>query len=124
MLEPRSATAPALQARARVAAMLEAAGIAGTLDAGAFYPQPVGVLIGLPTRVTTSIGGALTFTVPVHVVSGDALNAPHVVDRLYTLADAVASATRTPPYRPTSWRGGPNAEPLPAIELEVFVIVQ
>ena len=110
-------------ARAAVLALLETAGIEATLDAGAFYPQPVGVLIGLPTLVGRTLA-ARTFELPVTVVSGDPLNSELAVDRLYALADDVAGALRTMAYRPTSYRGGVNAEPLPAIELTATLTTQ
>lgn len=117
-----AATAPANRARVALAALLADAGIPAALDAGAFYPQPVGVLVALPSLVARTMA-ARTFTIPVLVVAGDPVNTPLVVERLYALADDVANATRTPTYRASSWRGGPNAEPLPAVELEVTVTV-
>jgi hypothetical protein len=116
------ATTPASRARVAIATLLEDAGIAASLDAGAFYPQPIGVIVGLPRLVARTLA-ARSFVVPVLVVSGDAVNIPIVVDRLYALADDVATATRTASYRPSSWRGSPNAEPLPAVELDVTVTV-
>lgn len=116
------ATAPAARARSAIAKLLEDAGIEAALDAGAFFPQPIGVLIGLPTLNGANLS-ARQFSVPVLVVSGDPVSAPLVVDRLYALADDVATAVRTLAYRPSSWRGGPNAEPLPAVELDVTVTV-
>jgi len=101
---------------------LEDAGISATRDAGAFFPQPVGVLVGLPTLVSRGLA-ARTFTIPVLVVSGDPLNAPLAVDRVYALADDVAYALATEAYRPSSWRSSVNAEPLPAVELTVTVTV-
>jgi hypothetical protein len=102
-------------ARAATLALLEGAGIA-------FFPQPVGVLVGLPTLVGRTLA-ARTFELPVTVVSGDPLNSELAVDRLYALADDVAGALRTFAYRPTSWRGGVNAEPLPAIELTATLTI-
>lgn len=99
---------------------LEAAGITATGDAGAFYPQPVGVLVGLPTMIRRGLHSR-TFTVPVSVVSGDPLNDSHSVDRVYALADDCASAVRTDSYRPGSWAGSVNAEPLPALQMEATV---
>jgi hypothetical protein len=103
-------------------ALLAGAGIEASRDAGAFYPQPVGVLVGLPTLAGRLHAGR-TFTVPVLVVSGDPFNAELAVDRAYALADDVALALRTDNYRPSSWRSSVNAEPLPAIELAVTVTV-
>jgi hypothetical protein len=116
------ATAPANRARTAIEQLLADAGIEASTDAGAFFPQPIGVLVGLPTLVRANLA-ARVFTVPVLVVSGDPVSMPHVVDRLYALADDVATAVRTLAYRPSTWRGGPNAEPLPAVELDVTVTV-
>jgi hypothetical protein len=110
-------------ARRQLAAMLEAAGIESSIDAGAFYPQPVGVLVGLPALITRGLGSR-TFEVPVLVVSGDPLNSELAVDRVYSLADEVALALRAARYSPSSWRSSSNAEPLPAVELPVTVTVQ
>jgi hypothetical protein len=116
------ATSPAARTRAAVASLLADAGILSSLDAGAFYPQPIGVLVGLPALTGRTLGG-VTFELGVFVVSGDPLNAELTVDRLYALADDVALAVRSDTYRPSSWRGSPNAEPLPAIEVLVTVTV-
>jgi hypothetical protein len=102
--------------------LLADAGVEATRDAGAFFPQPVGVLVGLPTLASRTMAGR-TFTIPVFVVSGDPFNAEFAVDRAYALADEVALALRTDNYRPSSWRSSVNAEPLPAVELSVTVTV-
>jgi len=101
-------------------AQLQANGIEATRDAGAFYPQPIGVLVGLPTLVRRLAAGA-TYSVPVLVVSGDPLNEELAVDRLYALADDCARAVRADQYRPGSYQTSANAEPLPAIELAAIV---
>jgi len=98
------------------------AGIEATRDVGAFYPQPTGVLVGLPSLVGRG-QATRTFELPVLVVSGDPLNVELAVDRLYAIADDVALALRTDAYRPSSWRSSINAEPLPALELTVTVTV-
>lgn len=102
--------------------LLEAASIEATRDAGAFYPQPLGVLVGLPALVGRGQNGR-TFEIAVLVVSGDPLNTELAVDRLYTIADNVATVLRTAAYRPSSYRSSSNAEPLPAVELLVTVTV-
>ena len=112
----------ATRARAALEAELAEAGIEATGDAGAFHPQPVGVLIGLPTLVSRGLA-ASTFTIPVLVVSGDPLSTAPQVDRAFALADEVAAALSTAAYRPTSYRSSSSAEPLPAIELIVTVTV-
>jgi len=117
-----AAIAPALRARSALLEELEAAGIEATGDSGAFYPQPIGVLVGLPTLAGKLLDGR-TFTVPVTVVSGEALNNERIVSDLYTLADDVAGALSIVAYRPISWRASLNAEPLPALELVATVTV-
>lgn len=101
-------------------ALLNDAGIEATRDPGAFYPQPVGVLVGLPTLDHRGVS-TRTFVIPVLVVSGDPFNTEQAVDRALALADDVALATQTDNYRPSSYRGGVNAEPLPCFELSVVV---
>lgn len=100
--------------------LLDDAGITATRDAGAFYPQPVDVLVGLPTLVRRTLAARI-FTIPVLVVSGDPLNSTLAIDRVYALADDVALALKVEGYRPSSWRSSVNAEPLPAVELTVTV---
>lgn len=117
-----STSSPAARARTWIADRLEAAGIAATLDAGAFFPQPNGVIVGLPTLTARGLGSR-SYSIPVDVVSGDPLNSELAVDRLYALADDVALACHCDAYRPTSWRGGVNAEPLPSIQLTATVTV-
>ena len=113
---------PATRAIAALVDELAEAGIDAARDAGAFYPQPIGVLVGLPSLVKR--GAAYrTFEISVLVVSGDPLNTERAVDRLYALADDCALALSTDSYRPSSWRGNVNAEPLPAVELTVTVTV-
>lgn len=118
--------APPLNAAARaidaVLSMLEEAGISATRDAGAFYPQPCGVLVGLPTLEGRGLA-ARRYSIPVLVVSGDPLSSPLAVDRVYALADDAALALATDAFRPSSWRSSVNAEPLPAVELTVTVTV-
>lgn len=113
-----TATHPATRVIEDVLAALELAGITATRDAGAFFPQPCGVLVGLPALVRR-LHAARTYELPVLVVSGDPLNAPLAVDRIYALADDVALALGVEAYRVTSWRSTVNAEPLPALELTV-----
>jgi hypothetical protein len=109
-------------ARAELLAALEEAGVEATGDAGAFFPQPTGVLVGLPTLVSRGLASS-TFEVPVLVVSGDPLNAELAIDRVYGIADEVVRILRTDSYAVASWRSSANAEPLPALELTVTVTV-
>lgn len=113
---------PAVRAIERLVELLADAGIAATRDAGAFFPQPIGVLVGLPT-LASRLAAARSFTIPVLVVSGDPFNSESAVDRALALADDVALVLRTDNYRPSSWRSSVNAEPLPAFELSVTVTV-
>jgi hypothetical protein len=105
-----------------VLSMLTDAGIAATRDPGAFYPQPVGVLVGLPTLTGRGLSFR-TFEIPVQVVSGDPLNTALAVDRVYALADDIALVLSASGYRPSSWRSSVNAEPLPAVVIDVTVTV-
>lgn len=116
------ATHPASRALDGILDALADAGISATRDAGAFYPQPVGTLVGLPSLVKRG-AASRTFELQVLVVSGDPLNSQLAVDRLYALADDVALAVATDTYKPSSYRSGVNAEPLPAIELTATVTV-
>jgi hypothetical protein len=118
-----SIATPAALARRELLAELEASGIEATGDAGAFHPQPLGVLVGLPTLESRGLASS-TFSIPVLVVSGDPLNAETRVDAIYALADEAAAALSTAGYRPSSYRSSSNAEPLPAVELTVTVTVQ
>ena len=92
-------------------------------DSGAFYPAPVGVLVGLPTLVSRGLA-ASTYTVPVFVVSGDPLNDTRAVDRLYALADDCALTLRIDSYRASSWQGGATSEPQPAIEMQATITIR
>lgn len=105
-----------------VVSVLEDAGIEAGRDPGAFYPQPIGVLVGLPSLVRATLGEKI-YELPVYVVSGDPLSTPAPVDRLYALADEVASVLAIDSYRPSDWRGSANAEPLPAVELTAIASV-
>jgi hypothetical protein len=106
-----------------IAEMLDDVGIAATRDAGAFYPQPLGVLIGLPSLIGGTLG-ARTYSVPVYVVSGQPLVEPDVVDALYSLADQVADALNVVSYAPFDFRGSAaNAEALPAVQLDATATV-
>lgn len=111
-------SSPATRAIAYLIEQLEEFGVTATDDPGAFYPQPVGVLVGLPTLIRRQLSSS-AFEIPVLIVSGDPLNSALVRDRLYLLADEVARALKTNNYRPSSWRSSVNAEPLPALELTV-----
>ena len=117
-----TATHPGTRAIDELLAELELAGIEATRNAGAFYPQPTGVLVGLPALVSRGLASR-TFSVAVLVVSGAPFNDVLAVDRLLVLADEVALALNTAAYRPSSWRSSVNAEPLPAFELAVTVSV-
>lgn len=117
-----TATTAAGRAIGALLALLAEAGMEATRDAGAFFPQPAGILVGLPTLTSRGMGSR-SFDIPVLVVSGDPLNSELAVDRIYALADDAALALATDSYRPSSWRSSVNAEPLPALELTVHVTV-
>lgn len=117
-----TATNPATRALYEVMSELAAASIDATRDAGAFYPQPVGVLVSLPALADRGIA-TRSYQITVLVVSGDPLNSELAVDRLYGLADEVAAVLKCNAYAVSSWRSGVNAEPLPALELTALITV-
>lgn len=121
MTAPTTTTA-AVRALEALLALLDEAGIVATRDPGAFYPQPVGVLVGNPTLEGRG-QATRRFTVPVLVVSGDPFNSKLAIDRALALADEVALALRTDNYRPSNWPSPMRNDPLPAIELAVTVTV-
>jgi hypothetical protein len=115
-------TPPAVRAIEVVLDRLELAGVPATRDAGAFHPQGLGVLVGLP--LLTARGLALrTYSVPVRVVSSDPLNSVLAVDSLYLLADELAGLLDADAYVPQEWQGGVNRDPLPAVLLEITVSI-
>ncbi len=105
-----------------VLALLEDAGVSATRDAGSFNPAPIGVLVGLPERVRSTLRGVV-FEVAVLVVSGDPLNEIANVDRLYAEADAIADVLQESSYRTAQWAGSGRVEPLPAIQILATVTV-
>lgn len=115
-----SVAARALEA---VVDLLEEAGVTATRDAGAFLPDPIGVLIGLPSWIASTLAGR-TFEVPVLVVSGQPANSSAVVDRVYAEADAIADALACDSYRPTVWASSSRTEPLFAVEILANVTVE
>ena len=116
------ATNPATRALGAVLEALADAGIEATRDPGSFYPQPAGVLVGLPALVKRG-QSSRSYEIAVTVVSGDPLNAELAVDRLYALADDCALALACDAYRVTAYRSSVNAEPLPALELVALLTV-
>jgi len=115
-------TSGALTAIQAILTELADAGITATDDAGAFFPQPVGVLVGLPSLTGKGLASA-TYSVPILVVSGDPVNQRLARDRIYALADDIAFALSIVEYRPSQWSGNVNLEPLPALELAAIVTV-
>lgn len=105
-----------------IAELLADAGVQATDEASGFSPSPIGVLIGLPSRVSATLGGE-TFEIPILVVSGDPVNTAEAVDRLYAEADAIAHAVAETKYEPTTWAGSGRVQPLPAIEIVATVSV-
>jgi hypothetical protein len=101
---------------------LENAGIPATRNPAAFFPAPIGVLVGMPSAVSRTMG-ARTLRIPVHVVLADPPT-PSSVDALYAIADDVADALNLATYEPAEWSGNVNAEPLPAVRLSALVTVK
>jgi hypothetical protein len=95
------------------------AGIEASRDPGATFPQPLAVLVGLPTLAGWTQAGR-TYTVPVYVVSSDPLNDESRIDRALALTDAVAFVLGADNYRPSAWRSSVNAQPLESFELTII----
>lgn len=104
-----------------VVTSLTDAGLQATRDAGAFYPQPVASLVGMPTVIASGLQFR-TLTVPVHVVSSDPPSASSI-DALYGAAETAALALKTNSYEPRDWTGGPNADGLPSILVTATVSI-
>lgn len=83
-----------------------------TDDPGAFYPDPVGVLVGVPTLADRTLAGAIV-SLPVHVVCSAPLDAG-LRDRLFSVALVVADCLGVSEFRTSGWAGGVNAADLPA----------
>ena len=95
-----------------VVARLRTAGLRATRDAGAFYPAPRGVLVGMPSVIATGFGSR-TLEVPVHVVAADPPG-PLVLDALLADTEKAAAALSTATWEPRPWVGNVNADPLPS----------
>ena len=88
-------------------------------DAGAFYPDPVGVLVAAPT--ITDVGlGSITFDVPIYVVS-TLPPGQSALDGVLATTLQVLEAVQVSEARPTTWSGGPNVDALPAYEITATV---
>lgn len=103
-----------------VLAALVDAGVPATDDPGAFYPDPIRALVGIPALTARGLANA-SYRVPVTVVSGDPLTDAKKTANLITTAEDAALVLSVTEYRSTSWGGGVNSEPLPAIEMEAVV---
>jgi hypothetical protein len=112
--------ATAIYAMKAVLAALVDAGVPATDDPGAFFPAPVKALVGIPELQRRGLQTA-TYRVPVTVVSGDPLTDARKTARLLTMAEDAALVLSCDQYRSTSWGGGANSEPLPAIEMAATV---
>ena len=123
-----TATGPAVRARDAVLFAVQdalvpvASAVTVSADAGAFHPQPLGVLIGLPSLVSRTLA-ARTYDVPVHVVSADPLNDRSAVESLFELADALVLVLGVATYAATDWPGGVNRDPLPSVYLLATITV-
>ena len=113
-------TPTAIYAMKAVLAALVDAGIPATDDPGAFYPDPVRALVGIPALTARGLQNA-SYRVPVTIVSGDPLTDAKKTANLITTAEDAALVLSIAEYRSTSWSGGVNSEPLPAIEMEAVV---
>lgn len=113
---------PATGAITMVVDALRTVGINACRDAGAFFPHPTGVLVGLPALADRGLAYR-TFTIPVHIVSGAPINTMDAVDALYAIGDAVIGALGGDSYSPAEWIGGPNVDPLPSLLVIAVVTI-
>lgn len=105
-----------------VVTVLRSAGLTrATRDAGAFFPSPIGVLVGMPSLTASGLGSR-TIEVPVHIVSSDPPS-PRILALMYAAADTAAQALAIDTYTPSTYFGNVNAEPLPTIDMTAVVTI-
>lgn len=105
-----------------VVTVLRDAGLTrATRDAGAFFPSPIGVLVGMPSLTSSGLGSR-TIEVPVHVISADPPS-PRILGLMYAAADIAAQALGIDTYSPSTYSGNINAEPLPTIDMTAVVTI-
>jgi len=104
-----------------VEALRDAGLTKATRDPGAFFPSPIGVLVGMPTVKATGLAHR-TLEVPVHVVSADPPT-PRILALMYTAADIACLALSCETYSPSTYSGNINAEPLPTIDMIATVTI-
>ena len=102
--------------------MLRDAGLSkATRDAGAFFPSPIGVLVGMPSLTSAGLGSR-TIEVPVHIISADPPS-PRILGLMYAAADTAAQALGIDQYTPSTYSGNINSEPLPTIDMTAVVTI-
>lgn len=102
-----------------IVAILEAAGIAATRDPGAF--EPPGAIVGAPTVLGVNIGGALSLSVPVYLVTPDPGQAG--LDDLLAMLVVAMPALRQREAIPTTWTTQLNRDGLPAYLITTQLLV-
>jgi hypothetical protein len=102
-----------------VVSTLTNAGLYATADPGAFYPSPIGCLVGLPSLVARGLQSA-TVEVPVHVICTEPLDA-RLRNALYDAAWDAAVALGTDSFDLDGWSGQVNQSDLPAYTLTATV---
>ena len=95
------------------------AGLDATDDAGAFYPSPIGCLVGVPSLKSRGLA-TNTAEVPVHVVSSSPLDAK-LRDELFDTALRAADALGVTEFDLSGFGGNVNQSDLPAYLLTVTV---
>jgi hypothetical protein len=105
-----------------VVTVLRDAGLSkATRDAGAFFPSPIGVLVGMPSLTSAGLGSR-TIEVPVHIISADPPS-PRILGLMYAAADTAAQALGIDQYTPSTYSGNINSEPLPTIDMTAVVTI-
>ena len=105
-----------------VADQLEAAGVPTFTDPATFFPDPVAVLVGVPSLVERGLR-AYTVSVPVHVVCAEALDADKR-DLMFDTAMACAVALDVPDFDLDGHFTTMNQTELPGYVLSTLVTLE
>lgn len=105
-----STTNPIVEALSEIVALLEGIGIPASRDPSAFTPP--GAIVGAPTVLSTTHGGAATVSVPVYLVTGDVGSAG--LEEMLAMVWLALPALGVGNATPTHWISPINREGLPA----------
>ena len=92
-------------------------------DPATLYADPLAVLVGIPELANRGFGGTYTVTVPIHVISSEALTAD-LRDQLFDLALECADALGIKEFELDGWTTSTNQSELPAYTLQTTVTLE